>query len=134
MPPLIQALQESTLPAELLDLLKETEQPNLFEQRPNLDLEDQLASLLRVYPNLPGTCQSAFWMLVGNLDLSHSVSQVVPSREGSYWHGIMHRRERDFWNAKYWFQKVGKHPILSTIGELLLVQMPDALAVSLRFQ
>ena len=27
----------------------------------------------------------------------------------------MHRREGDYWNSKYWFRQVDKHPIFSSL-------------------
>ena len=54
---------------------------------------------------------AGLWLLAGDLDRSHTFSQSLETPTGSYWHGIMHRRERDFGNAKYWFRRVGQHPI-----------------------
>jgi hypothetical protein len=56
-------------------------------------------------------CLSAIWLLFNCLEESHTRSQGIPTTTGSYWHGIMHRREGDFFNSKYWFQRVKKHPI-----------------------
>ncbi len=64
---------------------------------------------------LPPLSISALWLLAGDLDASHEISQSIPMPDGSFWHGIMHRREGDFWNAKYWFRKVGDHPVLRAL-------------------
>jgi hypothetical protein len=49
------------------------------------------------------------------LDASHEHSQSIEgegrNRAGDYWHAVMHRREPDYSNAKYWFRRVGSHPI-----------------------
>lgn len=60
--------------------------------------------------------RSGLWLLAGDLDRSHTISQNEGSSEGSFWHGIMHRREGDFGNAKYWFRRVGPHSILSDLA------------------
>lgn len=46
-----------------------------------------------------------------SLQSSHQYSQDVTNATGSYWHGLMHRMEGDYSNAKYWFYQSGKHPI-----------------------
>lgn len=55
------------------------------------------------------------------LDASHDHSQSVSGAgvhsAGDYWHAIMHRREPDYSNAKYWFRRVGGHPIFDSLAE-----------------
>jgi hypothetical protein len=60
-------------------------------------------------------CHAGLWLLFDYLDESHSISQRLETPEGSFWHAVMHRREPDAWNSKYWWRRVGSHPVL---GEL----------------
>ena len=65
--------------------------------------------------------QSGLLLWNDALDASHTISQGLESRTGSYWHGIMHRREPDYSNAKYWFGRVGVHPTFPALRERALV-------------
>ena len=62
-------------------------------------------------------CLAGVWLLHDYLDESHNISQRIDTPEGSYWHAIMHRREGDFSNAKYWYRHVGEHPVFDAVRQ-----------------
>ena len=65
----------------------------------------------------PEAALSGLYLYFCGYDASHSLSQEIPTAEGSFWHGIMHRQEPDPSNAAYWFRRVGQHPIFPSLRE-----------------
>jgi len=61
--------------------------------------------------NLPGlvTCGLLVWN--DDIAAAHPIAQEMDNIHGNYWHAMIHRREGDYWNAKYWFRLVGNHPV-----------------------
>ncbi|MFL5339263.1 MAG: hypothetical protein ACJ8F7_03770 [Gemmataceae bacterium] len=70
-------------------------------------------------------CIAGLWLHHDSLDESHAISQEIDTPTGSYWHGILHRREPDYGNAKYWFRRVGPHPALEPL-RLAVSALADA--------
>jgi hypothetical protein len=64
-----------------------------------------------------GACLAGLLLYFDCLDESHALSQGLETAEGSYWHALMHRREPDFWNSKYWFKCVGTHPVYAALRD-----------------
>lgn len=114
--------------AELLDMER---LPELGPGRPNREAEPKLAALTmealfggaKVDDSMASGCLAGLWLHHDFLDRSHEISQEIQSQAGSYWHGIMHRREPDYFNAKYWFRKVGRHGLF---GGLLAAAREEA--------
>jgi hypothetical protein len=59
--------------------------------------------------------QAGLYLWNGSLDRSHTIAQDIETQTGSYWHGLMHRMEGDYSNAKYWFRLVGNHPVMASL-------------------
>src|SRR5579863_8292105 len=61
------------------------------------------------------TALAAIWLWHDGLDECHRIVQGSPQDPKmagtfAYWHAIMHRREGDFSNCKYWYARTGTHP------------------------
>jgi hypothetical protein len=63
----------------------------------------------------PEAALAGLWLYFGCFDEAHSVAQDLPTAEGSYWHGILHRMEPDPGNASYWFRRVGTHAVFGPL-------------------
>jgi len=62
----------------------------------------------------PDLVKVGLHLLNDDLATSHRLAQV---HEGDaladYWHAVIHRREGDYGNSRYWFGRVGPAPILT---------------------
>jgi len=76
---------------------------DLFAPRPVVDAD------------MAAACLAGLWLYHDFLDESHTISQSIETTSGSYWHGLLHRREPDFSNAGYWFRHVGTHPVFEPL-------------------
>jgi hypothetical protein len=109
MPNLQEEIQAACAP--LFDLLPLNEaMPRLIGSRPaHVELVE---SVLR-HPAVAANAYLApgLWLYVDDLERSHTLSQGLEDETGSYWHGIMHRREGDFGNSHYWMRRCARHPL-----------------------
>ncbi len=69
---------------------------------------------------------AGIWIYAGDIWKSHTVSQTIEDATGSWWHGIVHRLEGDFYNSRYWMQKVAGHPLLTERPELDPISLVNA--------
>jgi hypothetical protein len=53
-----------------------------------------------------------------HLHAAHALVQDMPDADAGLIHAILHRRESDYSNAKYWFRSVGPHPIDQPLGAI----------------
>ena len=86
------------------------------ESLKQLTAKSAFAHVKLVNGDMAACCVSAVWLLHDCLDESHTISQGIDTTSGSFWHGIMHRREGDFSNSKYWFRRVGRHDVFDALG------------------
>lgn len=89
--------------------------------KPHEEMRAAIEAALTAIPrsgdaNMAAACRAGLWLAFDFLDESHSISQDLGTAEGSYWHALMHRREPDYWNSKYWWRRVGKHPIFAELA------------------
>ncbi len=65
-------------------------------------------------------------------DAAHDIVQDLTDRDGALLHAMCHRREPDYWNAKYWLRRTDQHPVYLTLAERVkaLAEGPDELRLA----
>ncbi|MCP5523701.1 MAG: hypothetical protein H7A46_19365 [Verrucomicrobiales bacterium] len=69
------------------------------------------------------------------LEAAHRIVQEIHDADGSLLHAIMHRREPDYWNSKYWWRHVGGHPVYGPLGATVAERLrrePEAESLAAR--
>jgi hypothetical protein len=62
---------------------------------------------------------AGLWLWHDGLEECHRIVQGSTDSAAtptySFWHAIMHRREGDFSNSKYWYARAAGHPVLQSL-------------------
>jgi hypothetical protein len=74
-----------------------------------------------------GCLRSLLLLQAGEFERSHSIVQQMTGSEAAYIHGMIHRAEGDYSNAKYWFRQAQKDR-LSVPTPVDAIQITDAVA------
>ncbi|HEX8371896.1 MAG TPA: hypothetical protein VF585_03880 [Chthoniobacterales bacterium] len=92
---------QGTSPVEQILLIRDATTEQLTGA-PDLDDRARLIRSLLLYAN-------------DALDEAHRLVQETPGDLAAYLHGIIHRREEDFENARYWFRRAGELPFFPSL-------------------
>jgi hypothetical protein len=121
--------------ASILSLLDTPEPPHLtMNPRAGTqsvsDLNAQLDSILATRASDQRHCdliRAAVLLWHDHFEPAHKLAQEVEGADGSLLHGILHRREPDFSNARYWFRRVGaNHPSFDCVVGKVKSALMDA--------
>jgi len=76
------------------------------------------------------------WLRLGIIEPAHEIVQNGSTPLASYLHGVVHRLEGDYWNAKYWFRQVQDKQMLQLISSTFVKGVEEEglseMAVSLK--
>jgi hypothetical protein len=76
-----------------------------------------LVTPLRIPGNKKQLVRALVLLWHDHLETAHGIAQDIDDADGAFVHGIMHRREPDYGNAKYWFRRVGTHAIFPELAK-----------------
>jgi len=115
----------------LLDLLKTPDLPDLGPgPRAGVEslsrLDTKLQSIFKnstIPPGRQELIRAVILLWHDHHETAHGIAQDLETADGAFIHGMVHRREPDYGNSKYWFRRVGNHPAFAGIanraGQLL---------------
>ncbi len=100
---------DANLSADVAEALARLSLPTLARGTP-APVPPALAAWL-ADPATPPACRAGALVALDRWDEAHALAQDLDTPDGSYWHAILHRREPDAFNAKYWYARVRRHPV-----------------------
>ncbi|MSU32498.1 MAG: hypothetical protein EXS25_07550 [Pedosphaera sp.] len=97
--------------------------------RPKVSLQDSIDLLLSDLATAPR--QSVLILATAFLfndhhDDAHDLIEDLKCPEGCLIHSLLHRREPDYWNARYWLRRNPNHPIYRRLTSYLKAQSMGA--------
>jgi len=66
--------------------------------------------------SLGGSLEALLYLRIGLMEPAHGIVQDAKRGIDAYIHGVVHRMEGDYWNAKYWFDRVADPRLIDRIG------------------
>jgi hypothetical protein len=95
---------------DLLLRLRPTEpgSPDALRRIRNAEEKDLTGGAVLADVTYPQLIRAGLLYAYDAIDESHRIVQEIRTDNASYWHGMLHRREGDFENARYWFRRTGK--------------------------
>lgn len=102
---------------DLLLRLRPTEpgHPDMLRRIRTAEEKELTGGAVLEHASYPRLIRAGLLYAYDAIDESHRIVQEIATDLGSYWHGMLHRREGDFENARYWFRRTGK---LGIFGEM----------------
>ena len=85
----------------------------------------ELAGNAAIQPRKFALVRGGLLYALDDLDGCHRIFQEAHTDLGSYWHGMMHRREGDYDNARYWFRRAGAVPVFEKLHGNVASISPD---------
>lgn len=83
------------------------------------DRDASVLEWIRKDRNLDPTLIALMWLRFGRFEPSHELVQNATRGLAAYTHGMLHRLEGDYWNAKYWFRQVRDPSLMTAIQGFL---------------
>lgn len=91
-------------------------------------LARNLARTLQLPPARADSLEALLLLWHDHHEPAHALVQDLPDADAAFVHGILHRREPDDGNARYWFHRVGNHPAMVPLTQAVarfLAPHPD---------
>ncbi len=111
------AIEKLLKQARIMPLDSGTPEKSVASTLRSLQVEELFTPRKITDQNAARLCSAGLWLLFDYLEECHHIAQDLETKEAAFWRAIMHRREGDFSNSKYWWRRVGDHTTFPHLHE-----------------